>query len=620
MIIRKKTPGHRAHFNLAGMYLIGIAFCVLAGVLMAVQANIQYTVREESVSILPREELIRLKGEAPRERTADCLLVFEEEDPLSSTARDMMTEMLEEKNTAFDLCAAGQLTEEILSRYHRVLMAVTHYQLMPEMLLPLQHWVRAGGHLMVLYPPVSNGSFQTLAGLLGIKENAESAMVSALHFREGFLLGGSARDYELSDPYDSSLGFALTEDCQVFMESTDEYPVPLVWRRQVGEGTVVVHNSSIMEKAMRGILWGAYTLMGDYTVYPVINGSAFYIDDFPAPVPEGSGIYILRDYGMSVADFLTRVWWNDVYNAGRTWGIHYTGLVIETYSDQVEGVFERNKDTSRFLYYGNMILRSGGEIGIHGYNHMPLVPETFLYGEGYESYRQWPSTGDMTRAVREVMGFTSALFPEEKLQAYVPPSNIISREGIRVLANEGLRAVASVYLEGGHAYEQEFDITPEDGIINTPRVISGYMLDPYMQLAALSELNYHLVNSHFQHPDDILDEDRGAALGWETLLERYKAYLSWLYTSVPRIRNLTGSEMAGAVQRYDLLDYTLEQQEDRLEIRLTNLMDEAWMMLRLNEGQRISGAAGAQWEKLADNLYLLDCRADHVIIDLAREE
>ncbi len=619
MIRRKNPQGRKARFNLVGMYLIGIGFCVLAVALIMVQTNVRYTVRLKTLSLLPREELIEKKNAAPAEKEPECLLVFEEGDELSHTAREAMEEMLREMNVPYALWNAGELREEHLSGIRRVLLAVTHYQLMPDMLLPLQQWVRDGGDLMVLYPPAVNGSFMTLSGLLGIKENAAPARVNALRFREGFLLGGAAHDFELSDAYDSSMGFSLTEDCRVFLESTDEYPVPVIWRRQVGEGSVVVYNSSIIEKGMRGIQWGAYTLSGDYTVYPVINGAAFYIDDFPAPVPEGSGIYILRDYGMSIADFLTRVWWTDVYNAGRNRNILYTGLVIESYNNVVEGEYERNRDTSRFLYYGNMILRSGGEIGIHGYNHMPLVPESFVYMEGYESYRPWPSTKEMTRAVREVMSFTASLFPEEKLQTYVPPSNIISREGLNVLANEGIRSVAAVYLEGEHGYEQEFDIDPENGIINTPRIISGYMLDPYMQLTALSELNYHLVSSHFQHPDDILDEDRGAALGWETLLKRYKGYINWLYTSVPQIRNLTGAEMAGAVQRFDLMDYTAEETDRGLELHLSNRLDSVWMMLRLNRGQEITGAEGARWTKLEGDLYLLECVADHVIIEWTGE-
>ena len=47
---------------------------------------------------------------------------------------------------------------------------------------------------------------------------------------------------------------------------------------------------------MRGFYAASYSLLTDVGVYPVINGSAFYLDDFPSPVPEGDATYVKRDY------------------------------------------------------------------------------------------------------------------------------------------------------------------------------------------------------------------------------------------------------------------------------------------------------------------------------------
>ena len=82
------------------------------------------------------------------------------------------------------------------------------------------------------------------------------------------------------------------------------------------------------------------------------------------------------------------------------------------------------------------------------------------------------------------------------------------------------------------AYTQEFEVA-EDGIVEQPRIISGAVIDDYMELAAVSELNMHFVNTHFMHPDDLLDEDRGARLGWKKLKKRLDEYMDWLYTSAP---------------------------------------------------------------------------------------
>ena len=166
----------------------------------------------------------------------------------------------------------------------------------------------------------------------------------------------------------------------------------------------------------------------------MINASTFYIDDFPSPVPGGNSTYIQEDYGMSIEEFYTQVWWNQIYELAEKYNIRYTGLVIENYSDQVEGPFPRNRDTQRFQYFGNMLLRQGGEIGYHGYNHMPLCLVGFDYQGDYDSYNLWESYEDMAEAMRELHAFCTELFPEESFRVYVPPSNILSEEGRKMLA------------------------------------------------------------------------------------------------------------------------------------------------------------------------------------------
>ena len=64
------------------------------------------------------------------------------------------------------------------------------------------------------------------------------------------------------------------------------------------------------------------------------------------------------------------------------------------------------------------------------------------------------------------------------------------------------KTIASNYFAGECAYVQEFEVA-DDGIVEQPRIISGAILDDYMQMAAVSELNMHFVNSHFMHPDDL---------------------------------------------------------------------------------------------------------------------
>ena len=72
----------------------------------------------------------------------------------------------------------------------------------------------------------------------------------------------------------------------------------------------------------------------------------------------------------------------------------------------------------------------------------------------------------MLASIQELKTFCEELFPKEKFQVYVPPSNILSEEGRTMLKEdvEGIKAIASVYIGDTeeNAYEQEFEVA-EDG-------------------------------------------------------------------------------------------------------------------------------------------------------------
>lgn len=176
-----------------------------------------------------------------------------------------------------------------------------------------------------------------------------------------------------------------------------------------------------------------------------------------------------------------------------------------------------------------------------------------------------------------------------------------------------IRTISSNYFTGEFAYVQEFEVA-EDGIVEQPRIISGAIIDSYMKMAALSELNMHFVNSHFIHPDDLLDEDRGAALGWEKLKGNLSDYMDWLDDSAPSLRQLTGSELSGAIQRYGAVTFTKTVTDQEIRLELDNFYDEVYFMVRINEGTP-GDVSGGKLTHLTGNLYLLKAKEPTVTIE-----
>ena len=593
-----------------------LMFGLMVIMLIIERRNIVYEGAQRELEILPEDVF----EEAAEEKEAECLVIWNSESPISVNAHKQMCDVLGQMKIGYDEQDFAEDDTLRLAGYENVVVALDNYDLFGEGILDLFDVVREGTNLLAVCPPSSLPYLNLVAGRMGILEiGYDMYTVRGLRFCSDFMLGGQGRDYAIDDPFDSSNTVTLTDDCIVHLVSADEREAPIIWEYRHGEGTVVVNLLNYFEKAYRGFYAASYSLLSDACVYPVINGSAFYLDDFPSPVPVGEGEYIRRDYNMDIGTFYTNVWWPDVKEMAQKYGVQYCGMVIENYSDENQAPLEGNDDIQRFRYFGNDLLDMGGEIGFHGYNHMPLVLENFDYGDEFESYRQLKSEDDIRASLQELNRFCSLVYPREAFRVYVPPSNILSAEGRKILSEDFLEidAVASIYFEGEFEYTQEFEVA-EDGIVETPRIISGYVIDFYMEIAALSELNMHFVSSHFQHPDDVLDEDRGAALGWEAMRGRLEEYMEWLYTSAPSIRNLTGTEIAGAVQRYAYLDTEVEKDGTQIRISLSNFQDEAWLFVRINEGTA-SSVQGGMLTQLEGDLYLLEAKEAEVVIGLETE-
>ncbi len=114
--------------------------------------------------------------------------------------------------------------------------------------------------------------------------------------------------------------------------------------------------------------------LNDTLVYPIINAGMVFIDDFPAPQPEGFNEQLKRQFGYSIQGFFRNHWWPDMKQLAWDHGIRYTGVLIETYNSNVCGPFTtKGVDDSLLKYYTAELLHSGGEMGLHGLQpHAPV--------------------------------------------------------------------------------------------------------------------------------------------------------------------------------------------------------------------------------------------------------
>ena len=619
MSVMQHIRDRAGHFRWMGLLVVWAVFIAMAAVLLIERAGVQYSAGQHKLGMLAATDATPASsvifGQKPT-----CLVISDSDQDGVEDVKEQFDQILLDMKIAHrdvDIATDGADAIPSLTSFDRVIVLMPSLDALGTRLTDLMSWVSAGGSLMLAMTPENSGYLQAIAPKLGIDTvGYEYTTAESIVPSKDFMLGGGQR-YEFSDPFKSSLLVSLRETAHVWAKTGDT-GAPLVWSSDYGSGHTVVCNIGIYSKVMRGFYASAISLLGDATAYPVINSAVFYLDDFPSPVPSGDGTYIKRDYGLSIADFYTKVWWPDLQKLAQKYDIRYTGVMIENYEDvvnQVEPV--RQADTTQFRYFGGMLLQMGGELGFHGYNHQPLALSDTDYGTLYD-YSTWKNKDTLVAAFNELIAFQDEVLPNAHGSVYVPPSNILSARARKIIGKDvpRIKTIASTYFDDGTdlPYVQEFGVA-SDGIVEQPRIVSGGMVDDtYMRLAAVSELNMHYVSTHFMHPDDLLDPDRGAKEGWEVYKGGLTDYLDWLTTSAPDLRRQTGSECSGAIQRFSSVTVSVDTSDDAWTLSLGNFHDEAWFMFRANNGEPGS-VSGGEITHLTGNLYLVKATDKTVTIE-----
>lgn len=603
-------------FRWQGLVKVWAMFMAIALVLLVESLGVHYGATRFDITYLDRDKAIPAANAIAGEKATNLLVIDSSQEGVSDAESMLDRVLLDMKvpTVTVDLAQGDEIPA--LKQYQTMVIAMPNLDPLGEHVLQIMQWVKKGGGVMFAMTPEKTGYLDVIGPQIGIESSTYGYVVTeGITPSEDFMLGGG-QTYMFSDPFKSSLSVSLNDRAQVKAISSNGR-TPLIWSTSVNSGSAVVCNIGIYVKMVRGFYASAFSLLSSAMAYPVINSAAFYLDDFPSPVPSGNGKYIKRDYNMSISEFYSQVWWPDLVRLAERYGIRFTGVMIENYGDDTKNDPVRQTDNTQFEYYGGLLLRQNGEIGYHGYNHQPLVLPNTNYGNEY-TYVQWPNRKAIVDSLNELIAFQKTVLPAATSSVYVPPSNILSSEGRKIIGEDvpQIRAIASMAFppDSSLEYVQEFGVAA-DGVVEAPRIVSGSMVNnSYMRLAAVSELNMHYVSTHFMHPDDLLDEDRGAKEGWETYRKGLEDYLDWLEQSAPSIRMQTGTECAAAVQRFSGLTVSMATSDDSWDLHLGNLIDQGWLMFRANNGTP-GRVRGGSLTKLTGNLYLLKATSATVHIE-----
>lgn len=475
-------------------------------------------------------------------------------------------------------------------------------------------YVEQGGTAVLLTRLQQNSDMPTsqdIVSTLGISQlDAESQSFTAqgLTMQTDFLPGSKGVQVAGDIHYNTFVDSLTLLDSAVVHVSDYTGTVPLIWQQAYGKGMFYVYNGTMRpDKTNRGFLMSFLAHCGDDTLYPIVGCKIFFIDDFPSPIPEGYQDKIRSEYHMTTRDFYNRIWWPYMKELQEKEHIKYTGVIIESYGDQVKGPFEpiyEREGRNALLVYGNDLISIVGEMGIHGYNHQPLVPPG--YQDDEPDYVPWQSTNDMKEALTELNRYIHEAFPKYTFQVYVPPSNILSLQGKKAIEETlpDIRIFSSLYdgPSDEEAYYQEFK-REDNGVYDIPRITSGYKppeLDLYFECTTITSIG---VFNHFVHPDELFYEE-SKDLTWHMMSESLIAFLHQIDTRYSWLTPVTASESLPYFDSYFDLDYRVIHKPDELEIHCWQYVNSASFLLHSTKD--IASTKGCSVQKAGDETYFVN--------------
>ena len=420
----------------------------------------------------------------------------------------------------------------------------------------------------------------------------------------------------------------LENDVKVFAKSDEN--IPLLWERKLGKGRILYSNVSFFtDKIMRGLMnqWIAYG--NEWYISPVLNAKLMHIDDLPSPIPRGDKEVIQKEYGMNTRDFYRNVWIKDMIEIAKKHNLIYTGLIIIDYNNIVQKEkMKRISDLNSkdLVLEGRELFSHNGELGIHGYNHNPIV---FADNKNVDfkglNYVPWRSEEDVSAGAKEVKNYVKELFGKKvKLYTYVAPSNIGTDRGMAILKKNypDLKTISTVFYgnvkEG--SYVQEVGQNPAiPGVYNMPRFSSGFFYDTDEMWNLINAMAVYGYWTHFVHPDDVIAEDRGKDKTWKELRAEFERTISEVNALYPFLRPMKSSEMTNLYMNIEDLKIKSEKVNNEIRIGSINFRRpyEATIRVRNKKIKKMSSGTFKEIYNTGDTVvYLVNIDKENVTLYL----
>lgn len=469
----------------------------------------------------------------------------------------------------------------------------------------LEAYVRAGMNLVFCGLPdvdviEKNASLRQLLGIKKIA--ARTTTVAGTHLYEGFLLGGEMiyeaenaeenrkkQDMDLTFPW-----YRLTSGTRVYMKGvpkdksirSEQFP-PVIWEKSFGTASVFAVNGTYMEDVTGlGLLSAMEAKTKAYTIYPVVNAQNLVVANYPAMAAENSN-EMMRRYSQSMKNVMRDIIWPTIVEAQYHNALGLSCMLTPQfdYSDKNE------PDQELFIYYMKLLNEQGAEAGISGINvsntpieqkltadqefiqrALPDYPFTSLYaGELDETVVAAALQQDILKDARTVVADYDG---DSEILGYA--TDTITEQ---MTVADGLK----------YTYRQDFRTKSLETALGYSSVLVDVMRAAYPK----------------DKSNDVW-KDIARDMSWD---------LQYYWKNFKTFSGTTVSECDERIRNFLAVDYQERQKDGTIHLNVSNNQGTTWFVLRTNS-KKIKKIQGGNWEKIEDDVFLIEAEQENVTITL----
>ncbi|MGL5188442.1 MAG: DUF2194 domain-containing protein [Cetobacterium sp.] len=515
-----------------------------------------------------------ISGNLKIEKPEKYLILYGDGSEGSQDIKNGLEEIFNFSKVKYDSISIS--TDEVLdfSEYSLIILAVENYSgLLKENFLGIKNKIEKGGNLFITQRSYRS-PFNQMAGIEKIGEFIETKSFNLKkdifpglkELKPGSIIFGS-----------SGLKMDLKKDIDVI--ATTDTNEPLMWIRKYGEGKIFFSNTTLFQgKIFRGIMKQLIAYVEDVTFFPILNSKILQIDDFPSPIPVVQNEIIKKEYGMDTSEFFNLIWWQDMMGIAERQRLKMTGFIIIEYNDLTikDKIVKVGKKTFDDLSKRGRELKSvGGELGLHGYNHYSLGLKKEIDYEDY-GYTPWESIDAMKKGLTVAKDEIKNIYGENfNIYSYVAPSNLLPVSGKKAIVETftKLKAFCGIFY-GEHEpglLLQEVGRDPDfKDIYSLPRMSSGFFYTDTIIWQIYNAIGAYGYLSHFIHPDDIMDKERGNGKSWEELKAEFEKIFSTVNSNYPVLKSQIQSEMTYDYSIIENIEVEYERKDNMVLVNIKN--------------------------------------------------